>query len=108
MSEVPVRANPFLRGVMRRGTINDSAPCEDPCVRKAVAERGLTPDVMGLSDVKAKGEAARGGPTATSTMGFGWFYPSPLDAPGGAFGVTEGSSQGRVTVSMKWGGDEFL
>ena len=59
MSEVAVRASPIPARGHETGTINDGAPCEDPCVRKAVAERGLTPDLVGLLDVKAKDEAAR-------------------------------------------------
>ena len=37
----------------------------------------------------------RGGPTAPSPMEIEWLDPRPLDAPGGVFGVTEGSSHGR-------------
>ncbi len=41
----------------RRGRI---APFAESCIRKAVAERGLTPGLVGLADAKAEDEAATG------------------------------------------------
>ena len=36
------------------------APSEESCIRKAVAERGLTPGPAGLADTTAEDEAATG------------------------------------------------
>src|ERR1700682_4134287 len=43
-----------------RGAVEAIAPFAESCIRKAVAERGLTPDLVGLADTKAEDEAATG------------------------------------------------
>jgi hypothetical protein len=43
---------------MSAGTIIEVAPCEEPWIHKVVAERGLTPGLVGLADAKAEDQAA--------------------------------------------------
>src|SRR5271166_1139425 len=72
----------------------------ESCIRKAVAERGLTPASAALRMQRRRTKPLRGGPTAPSPMGIEWPDSRPVDAPEGPFGQTQGLSRGCVDVVM--------
>ena len=86
------------------GTAFVSASSAESCIRKAVAERGFTPGLVGLADAKAEDEAASRWADFASPMGIESSDLGPPDAPGGASGVTGRSARGRVDVAMKSAG----
>ena len=63
--------------------------------------RGLAVKTLALRMQQCRTKPLRGGLTAPSPMEIEWLDPRPLDAPRGVFGVTEGSSHGRIKVTMR-------
>src|SRR3954462_11096668 len=77
-----------------------TASSAERCIRKAAAERGLTGASWALRMQRRRTKPLRGGPIAPSHMENERLDPRILDAPGGLFGVTEGSSLGDIDEAM--------
>jgi hypothetical protein len=112
-----VTPHPFVRSAASPARLPSSRTCctiwrsrvssARACVRKVVIQCNLTPALSPLRMQRRRMPPLRGAPTAPSLIEIQWHYPTPLDAPGGAFDVTEGSLRGDIDVAMRRAGDEL-